>query len=70
MPLIVLGANPVLLYVVAYRERWRVLALWERLLGERLLASDWRPLLESCLVLLTLWLFAFALHRARMHVRV
>jgi len=70
LPLVVLGANPVLLYVIAYRERWRVLALWQRLLGESWLLVSWRPVLESGLVLVALWAFAWVLYRLRIQVRV
>jgi heparan-alpha-glucosaminide N-acetyltransferase len=67
-PLAVLGANTVLLYVVAFVDRWRIVLYAERLIGAPLTASDLRPLLQSLVVLATLWVFAYALERARIRV--
>jgi heparan-alpha-glucosaminide N-acetyltransferase len=70
LPLIVLGANSVLLYVLAATERWRVVALWRKLMGPALFSVDWQPLLEALLVLLTFWLLAFVLYRLRILIRL
>lgn len=70
LPLVVLGSNALLLYVSAYRERWRVLALWNRWLGQAAMSVSWRPVLESCLVLLTLWALAWVLFRLKVFVRL
>jgi heparan-alpha-glucosaminide N-acetyltransferase len=70
LPLIVLGANSVLLYVLAATERWRVVALWRRLTGPELFSVNWQPLLEALLVLLSFWLLAFVLYRLRILVRL
>lgn len=70
-PLVVLGTNSILLYVLASTERWRILSLWDRLLGGTGVPSlPWWPLLESCLVLATLWILAFGLYRAKIFVRL
>ena len=70
-PWIVLGTNSMLLYVIAHTERWRILAWWRGLLDTELVASlSWRPLLQSCLVLLTLWVLAYVLYRRRIFVRI
>jgi heparan-alpha-glucosaminide N-acetyltransferase len=69
-PLVALGSNAILLYVLSYRDRWRFVLLWERLLGPPLSSASMRPVLESLLVLLSLWLLAHALDRYRIHVRV
>lgn len=70
LPLIVLGTNSVLLYVLAATERWRVAGLWHKLLGPQVFGVSWQPLLEAILVLLTFWLFALVLYRLRILVRL
>ena len=68
-PWIVLGTNSMLLYVIAHTERWRIVAWWRGLLETELVAAlTWRPLLQSCLVLLTLWGLAYVLYRRRIFV--
>lgn len=70
-PWIVLGTNSMLLYVIAFTERWRIAAWWRGLLDTELVASlSWWPLLQSCLVLLTLWVLAYILYRRRIFVRI
>ncbi len=69
--LIVLGANSVVLYVVSFTERWRIVSMWRRVAGEALFSSlAWSPVLEAALVLLTLWGVGFALWRLRIFVRI
>lgn len=71
LPLVVLGSNSILLYVLAYTERWRLAALWQGVFGaERVAAIDAWPVLESCLVLASWWLLAWVLYRLRFFVRL
>jgi predicted acyltransferase len=70
MPLVVLGANSILLYVLAIGERWRVLSLWQRVVPAEWMAVSWRPVLESVLVLASFWLLAAILYRWRVFVRI
>ncbi len=70
-PWVVLGTNSMLLYVIAFTDRWRLERLWRVVLGaDEATSLPWWPLLESCLVLLTLWLMAYVLHRRKIFVRV
>lgn len=70
-PWVVLGTNSILLYVIAFTEHWRISALWRGVLASEPLASlSWRPLLQSCLVLLTLWALAYALNRRRIFIKI
>lgn len=69
-PLSVLGSNAIVLYVLAAWHRWRIVLTWERILGDGLRTSALAPVLESLLVLLSLWLLAWSLDRFRLHVRV
>jgi predicted acyltransferase len=68
--LAVLGSNAMLLYVISVHDRWRLTLLWQKLLGPALTASALRPVLESLLVLLSLWAFAYALDRGRVRLRL
>lgn len=70
LPLVVLGSNALLLYVLAHNEPWRIVLLWHRLLGERVFDLSWLPVLEASLVLVTLWLVAAALHRLGLFIRL
>lgn len=71
LPWVVLGTNSVLLYVLAFTQRWRIVNFWDKLLGATSWPSlPWWPLAQSCLVLLTLWALAFALYRAKIFVRL
>lgn len=69
-PLAVLGSNAVLLYTLAAHDRWRIVGLWQRLLGERLAQLSWQPLAEALLVLVTLWALAALLYRWRVFLRL
>ena len=70
-PLIILGTNSMLLYVIAFTEHWRLATLWQRIFGSEWVASlSWWPVAQSCLVLLTLWALAYVLFRLRVFVRV
>lgn len=70
-PLVILGSNSILLYVLAFTESWRIEALWQRMGGHALIGSiSWWPVLQSCLLLATLWAFAWLLFRLRILVRV
>jgi len=69
-PLVVLGTNALLLYVLSYNERWRVLLLWQRLLGEHLPTVSWQPVLDAGLILAGFWLLAAVLHRLGLFVRL
>lgn len=68
--LAILGGHALLLYVISYAHRWRLVAAWDGLLGPALVAHPWRPVLESLLVLATLWLLAALLERLRLRVRL
>jgi len=71
VPLVVLGTNSILLYVLAFTQRGRIVHLWQRVLGPDLGASlPWEPLVECGLVLGTLWALAFVLYRAKIFVRI
>jgi len=71
LPLVVLGSNSILLYVLAFTQRWRVLAFWDHLLaGLPATGLPWWPLAQSCLVLATFWLLAYLLYRAKVLVRL
>ena len=69
-PLAVLGGNAVLLYVISIHDRWRLTLFWQRCIGPNLSTSSVRPVLESVLVLLFLWMLAYVLDRGRIHVRI
>ena len=69
-PLTVLGANALLLYVVTNVHRWRVVLLAQRLLGDALTESAYRPLLESLCALAVFWAAAALLDRWRVHLRL
>lgn len=69
-PLVVLGANSILLYVLAMTERWRVVSLWQRIVPPDVMAVSWRPVLESLLVLAVFWMLAAVLDRLRVYVRI
>jgi heparan-alpha-glucosaminide N-acetyltransferase len=66
----VLGSNAMLLYVISVHDRWRLTLLWQTLFGPTLTANALRPVLESLLVLVTLWAFAYALDRSRVRLRL
>lgn len=70
VPLVILGSNSILLYVLTMGERWRVVSLWEHLLPAQLMSVSWRPVLESLLVLGSLWVLAAVLYRWRVFVRI
>lgn len=70
IPFVALGSNSILLYTISAHDRWRIVDAWDKLLGEGLTLSAAAPLLEACLVLFTLWLFAYALFRARLFFRL
>lgn len=69
-PLVVLGSNALLLYVLAHNERWRVVALAGKAFGHRLESHPMQPVLESLLVLAVWWALAATLHRWRVWVRL
>lgn len=66
----VLGSNAILLYVVAIRDRWRLVLFWDGLLGETMTSSPLHPVLASVLVLGSLWFVAWALDRAKIQFRI
>jgi predicted acyltransferase len=70
-PLVVLGSNAILLYLLAVpRERWRILEVLHLVTGTEWTAGGFSPVLESLWVLGTLWLFAWVLYRYKIFVRV
>lgn len=68
-PLVVLGSNAILLYVLTYWERWRIAGLWTRLGGDAL-AGQAAPLAQALWVLAFLWLLGAVLYRLRIFLRV
>lgn len=71
MPLVVLGTNSMLLYVLAFTQRWRIVTYWDRFFDALAWPSlPWWPLVQSCLVLATFWLLALALYRAKVFIRL
>jgi predicted acyltransferase len=68
-PLLVLGSNALLLYVLVAHERWRLLLPWRALLELPALAPA-RPLAESLAVLVTLLALAALLHRRGLLLRI
>src|SRR5262249_15000600 len=66
----ILGTNSILLYVIAFTERWRIVTLWQRILGDTMSSLEWWPVLEACLVLLTLWGIGYVLFRQRVLIRL
>lgn len=69
-PLVVAGRNPLVLYTLAIQYRWWVLAPWRHTMGSALAPLSWSPVLESVVCMLTLWLVALALYRAKVFVRL
>jgi predicted acyltransferase len=65
-----LGGNAILLYVITIRDKWRLVLGWEGLLGAAMTSSTLRPVWTSVLVLVSLWFIAWALHRARIQLRI
>ena len=71
LPLVVLGTNSMLLYVLSFTQRWRIVKYWGQLFdGLAWPSIPWWPLVESCLVLATFWLLAAVLYRAKVFVRL
>lgn len=66
-PLAVLGTNTVLLYVIAWQDRWRLLALWRDLPSA---LGVYAPIAESAAVLATIWVIAYMLERFGVRVRL
>lgn len=70
LPLIVLGSNSILLYVLTMHERWRVVGLWERAAGWAGMAAPLPPVVQSLVFIATLWMIAWLLYRRRWFVRI
>jgi len=69
-PLVVAGANPILLYTLAAYYRWWVIGVEKRVLSPILPIGIWTPLFEALLFGFTLWTLAFLLYRRRLFVRI
>jgi heparan-alpha-glucosaminide N-acetyltransferase len=70
-PLVVLGTNSILLYVLVFTERWRFVQFWNAFFDLEMRASTaWWPLVESGFVMLSIWVVAYALHRAGLFFRL
>jgi heparan-alpha-glucosaminide N-acetyltransferase len=67
--LVILGANSILLYVLALKYRWWIVEIWHRVLGTALFQISWAPVLESLLCGFSLWCLALALYRLKLFVR-
>lgn len=71
MPMVVLGTNSMLVYVLAFTQRWRIVGWLDRLPGTHAGASlAWWPLVQSCFVLAVLWMLALAMYRLKVFVRI
>lgn len=70
VPLVVAGLNPIVLYVFARYYRYWIAAVWDKPTGGALLAGPWGPVVEAAVMLVSLWLLAYVLYRARIFVRV
>jgi len=70
LPFVVVGRNPILLYVLALKYRWWILEAWRRAFGSATFAGYWEPLIEALAVGLTLWVIAFVLYRLRIFIRL
>jgi predicted acyltransferase len=70
-PLVVLGTNSILLYVLVFTERWRFVQFWNAFFDiEMRTSTAWWPLVESGFVMLSIWVVAYALHRAGLFFRL
>jgi len=69
-PLVVVGINPLLVYVLALYYRPWILGPWQKALPLDALDAGWSPLVAPALVSLSLWLLAFAMYRLRIAVRL
>ena len=69
-PFIVAGRNSILLYVLALKYRWWILAPWHRGFGATAFTGDWGPILEALACGATLWLVAAVLYRLRIFIRL
>lgn len=73
-PLVILGTNPVLLYVlgylIAHQQRWRIVDALRRTFGFDWLTQPWHHVAHAGIVFLVLFAVAAALHRAKIRIRV
>ncbi len=69
-PLIVIGTNSILLYVLALHFRWRFVTVADLLLQVVAVSPVWLPMFESITVLLMFWTIAFVLYRSRILIRL
>ncbi len=69
-PLVAVGCNSLLLYVLAMNYRWYLVAPWAHLAGGELFFGYWQPILASLACLLSLAIGAAVLHRLRIHIRL
>ncbi|MDL1859431.1 hypothetical protein FBR04_00185 [Betaproteobacteria bacterium PRO7] len=68
--LVVLGSNSLLLYTLSMYYRWKILDTWQDLTQAVGLQPSFPPVMESALVLLTLWTVAYVLHRWALFIRI
>jgi heparan-alpha-glucosaminide N-acetyltransferase len=70
LPLVIAGLNPIVLYVFGRYYRYWIAAVWNKPTGGALLAGPWGPVVEAAVILISLWVLAYVLYRARIFVRV
>lgn len=70
LPLVVVGASPLLPYVLALYYRPWILGVWQRLLGLEPMTAGWSAVAASALVGFSLWLLAFVMFRLRIAIRL
>ena len=70
LPFVVVGRNPILLYVIALKYSWWILETWRHALGPQTFAGYWGPVLEAAARGLTLWIVAWILYRLRIFIRL
>jgi predicted acyltransferase len=69
-PVVALGSNAVLLYVLASAYRWRIVEGWHTVLPPDIFQSTRGSLHDALFVLLVLWIIALALSRMKVFVKL
>jgi predicted acyltransferase len=68
-PFVVLGANSILLYTLAY-YKWWFLSIPKKLSGIDMITGSYAPVLESVVFVTMLWAIAYVLNRANIFVKI
>jgi predicted acyltransferase len=69
-PLVVLGANSIVVYTLASVYRWRFATLPDRVLRFDVFVGPYAPVWEALWVGAAIWLVAYALYRFKIFVRI